>query len=289
MFLRHHLIACSALTLGLLAAPACRADATPGPTNAPPMTGTHAPLVMRAADLPYPIGEELTYTVHWGYIPVATACVKFDWVEIDGRKLLAIRSTARTNKFADKIYRVDDLLESVVDPETMLPVRYTKFVHEGRYWTHEVTTFDHKNRVAHYESKKNNEKKDFPLEADTRDLVSMMYFMRTQPFIVGQKPHYRSLTDEDLYDFWLDVIKEEKVSLDNYGEAPSVKVEPVAAFNGLFVRKGRIWAWISRDKRQFMTKMVAEVPVAKIWVVLDKVSGPGADFWVKPPADEKKK
>ncbi len=281
-------VVCGALALGLLAAAACRADALPVATNAPPAAGTNAPLLMRAVDLPFPIGEELTYRVYWGYIPVAVATARFDWVELDGRKLLSIRSTARTNKYADKIYRVDDLMESIVDPETMLPVRFTKISHEGRYWTHEITTYDHANRVAHYESKKNGEKQDYPLDADTHDLFSMMYVMRSQPFVIGQKPHYRCLTDDRIYDFWVDVLKEERVDLENYGKAPCVKVEPVAAFNGLFVRKGRVWFWISRDKRQFMTKMVAEVPVAKIWDVLDKVSGPGTDFWVKPPEDEKK-
>ena len=279
---------CGALAGVCLAAVACRADSTPGPTNAPPVTGTNAPLLIRATDLPFPIGEVLTYRVYWGYIPVAIATARFDWVELDGRKLLSIRSTTRTSKFGDMVYRVDDLLESIVDPETLLPVRYTKIAHEGHYWTHEITTFDHKNRMAHYESKKNGEKKDYPIEADTRDLISMMYFMRSQPFVTGQKPHYRCLTDEKIYDFWVDVIKDEKIALESYGETPCVKVEPVASFNGLFIRKGRVWCWLSRDKRQFMTKMVAEVPVAKIWVALDKVSGPGTDFWVKPAADEKK-
>ena len=258
-----------------------------GLTNAPPVTGTNAPLLVRAQDLPFPIGEELTYRVYWGYIPVATAYAKFDWTEWNGRKMLKIRSTARTNKFADKIYRVDDLMESIVDPETLLPVQFTKKSSEGRYWTHEITTFDHQHRVAHYESKKSGDKQDYPIEADTRDIISMMCFMRTQPFVVGHKPHYRCLTDEKIYDFWVDVLKEEKVDLDNYGVTPSVKVEPIAAFNGLFIRKGRAWFWISRDKRQFLTKMVAEVPVAKITVVLDKVGGPGADFWVQPSEQSK--
>ncbi|MCX7009102.1 MAG: DUF3108 domain-containing protein, partial [Kiritimatiellaeota bacterium] len=244
---------------GALVAAVCRADPASGPTNAPPVVpGTNAPLLMRVADLPFPVGEVLTYRVYWGYwgyIPVAVATARFDWVELDGRKMIAIRSTARTNKFADKIYRVDDLMESIVDPETMLPVRFTKIAHEGRYWTHEITVYDHKNKVAHYESKKNGEKQDYPLEADTHDVISMMYVMRSQPFVVGQKPHYRCLTDDKIYDFWVDVLKEEKVELENYGAAPCVKVEPVAAFNGLFVRKGRIWFWLTRDKRQFMTKM----------------------------------
>jgi hypothetical protein len=216
---------------------------------------------------------------------VAVATAKFEWTELDGRKLLAIRTTARTSGIANKIYRVDDFLESIVDPETMLPVRFTKRAKEGRYWTHEITTFDHKNRVAHYESKKSGEKKDYPIDADTRDIISTMYFMRTRPFVVGTKPAYRCMADEKIYDFWVDVLKEEPVELERYGATTSVKVEPIAAFNGLFVRKGRAWFWVSRDQRQFLTKMVASVPIAgQFRVELDEVKGPGQDVWAQPPA-----
>lgn len=264
------------------------ADAAAETTNAPFVSSTNAPLLVRYQDLPFPVGEELTYSVHWSFLHVATATAKFEWTELEGRKLLAIRTTARTSGVADKIYRVDDFMESIVDPETMLPVRYTKKAKEGRYWTHEITTFDHKNRVAHYESKKSGDKKDYPIDADTRDIISMMCFMRTQPFVVGAKPAYRCMADEKIYDFWVDVLKEEKVELDRYGETPSVKVEPIAAFNGLFVRTGRAWFWISRDKRQFLTKMVASVPIAgKFYIELDHVGGPGQDFWVQPPATNK--
>ncbi|TAN39221.1 MAG: DUF3108 domain-containing protein [Verrucomicrobia bacterium] len=274
----------SALAGGVLllwATAACRAAET---NPAPALATPNAPLLVSYENLPFPVGEELTYNVYWSFLRVATATAKFEWTELDGRKLLAIRSTARTSGVADKIYRVDDFMESIVDPATLLPVRYTKLSHEGRYWTHEITTFDHKNRMAHYESKKSGDKKDYPIDADTRDIISMMYFMRTQPFVTGTKPTYRCMADEKIYDFWVDVIKGEKVDLERYGATPSVKVEPIAAFNGLFVRTGRAWFWVSRDKRQFLTKMVASVPIAgRFNVELDRVSGPGQDFWVQPP------
>ena len=275
---------------GVLAGVALAADPIPGLTNAPAATYAEPLRVVSWESLPFPVGEELTYNVYWSFIRVATATAKFEWTELDGRKLLAIRSTARTSGVADKIYRVDDFMESLVDPTTLLPVRYTKKAKEGHYWTDEVTTFDHQKRMAHFESKKSGVKKDYPIAADTHDLISMMYFMRTQPFITGTKPAYRCMADEKIYDFWVDVQKEEKVELAQYGATPSVKVEPIAAFNGLFVRTGRVWFWVSRDKRQFMTKMVASVPIAgRFYVELDKVSGPGQDFWVKPPAAEKTK
>jgi len=274
---------------GLMLFALVAAVATETTANAPPATNSPAPRVVSYDKLPFPVGEELTYNVYWSFIRVATATAKFEWTELDGRKLLAIRSTARTSGIANKIYRVDDFMESIVDPATLLPVRYTKQAKEGHYWTHEITTFDHKNRMAHFESKKSGAHLDYPIDADTRDIISTMYFMRTQPFITGTKPAYRCMADEKIYDFWVDVLKEEKVDLERYGATPSVKVEPIAAFNGLFVRTGRVWFWVSRDKRQFMTKMVASVPIAgRFYVELDKVSGPGQDFWVQPPAETKR-
>jgi hypothetical protein len=59
------------------------------------------------------------------------------------------------------------------------------------------------------------------------------------------------------------------------------RIEPEAAFNGLFMRKGKITVWVSRDDRRVCTRVDAEVPVANIHIVLDKVLGPGDDAWVK--------
>ena len=103
---------------GVLAGVALAADPIPGLTNAPAATNAAPLRVVSWESLPFPVGEELTYNVYWSFIRVATATAKFEWTELDGRKLLAIRSTARTSGVADKIYRVDDFMESLVDPTT---------------------------------------------------------------------------------------------------------------------------------------------------------------------------
>jgi len=262
---------------GLPARGAAAAQAAPAATN------TAAPAVLvNAATLPYPVGEDITYQIYWGIIPVGRVRVVYERVEENGRALLAIRSTARSNRVLAKFYPVNDLIESIIDPATFLPVRFTKKISEGRYWTHEITTFDHAQRRAHFESKKSGIQRDYPIDADTRDILTMMYYLRSQPFVAGTKPVYRVVADEKLYDFTIDIQKEEKVKTDHYGSVASVKVEPLAAFQGLFIRKGRAWFWISRDRRQLAVKMAAQVPVASISLVLDKVSGPGDDAWIKP-------
>jgi hypothetical protein len=268
----------------LLSARAADKEESPSavPTTAPPQ-------LVRVEDLPFPVGEVIDYTIYWSFVPVGQARVSFEWTEENGRKLVAIRSTAKTNKVVEKLYAVNDVMESVMDPATLLPLRYTKKLSEGRYRTHEVTTFDHAARVAHFESKKSGEKKVIPIAADTRDVLSMMYFLRSQSFVNGATNEFQCMADDKLYNFAAVIGENEKVKVGAYGKVPSVKMEPLAAFDGLFIRKGRIWFWVARDRRQLATKLAASVSVGSISIELEKVSGPGADFWVKPPEGEQKK
>ncbi len=228
----------------------------------------------------WPIGEKITYRIYWGFIPVGSATTWTEWTEFEGRKLLAIRMRTLSNKVVEKLYPVNDTIESLIDPETFLPVRFSKDMSEGTHQYKETTLFDRKNKIARWESKLTGKKKEYPIEAETRDIPSLMYYLRTQTFTVGKREHYRVQADEKVYDLWLNIQKKEKVDTPNYGKVASIKVEPEAAFNGLFVRKGKVWVWMSDDTRGLAPRIEASIPVANVRAVIVQVEGPGTDFWV---------
>jgi hypothetical protein len=232
-------------------------------------------------ELWFPVGEQLVYRIYWGFIPVGTTRVVTEWIEEDGRRLLAIRYRTRSNKVIATIYPVDDHIESVIDPVTFRPVRFTKNLKEGRHRYHEITTFDYERGMARWESKIKDKVKEYPIQEDTRDLVSFLYYMRSKPLSVGKTGHYRVMADEKIYDLSVRVLKKEKVKLPRYGRVASLKMEPQAKFQGLFVRKGKMTVWASDDDRYIVTRISATVPVASVKVVLCGVSGPGDDFWVR--------
>jgi hypothetical protein len=233
-------------------------------------------------ELWFPVGEGLSYRIFWGMIPVGHVRVTTEWVEEDGRTLVAIRMLTRTGDFLSKLYPVDDFVETLIDPAAFLPVRFSKKLREGRYRCDEVTNFDHANRVAHWRSNLNGKSKDIPIEPETRDLVSYMYHMRLKRFEPGTKNQYRVMADEKLYDLEVTAGKLESFRVGDYGWVSSVKLEPQASFAGLFVRKGRMWMWVSEDERRIATKLVARVPVGSVSVLLVGVDGPGDDAWVRP-------
>ena len=233
-----------------------------------------------APALPFLVGEELIYRIYWGIIPVGKTRIVSRWIEEDGRKLLAIRYRTRSNRFIAKLYPVDDIIEAVIDPATFLPVRFKIVLREGGHRRDEVTRFDYERLTAHWESRVKNKSRDFPIEKDTRDLVSFMYYMRSMKFQIGSRQQYRVMSDDKIYDLFIKASALESLKLSTFGSVASVKLEPTAAFDGLFKREGKMTVWVSQDERNIVTKIVGSVPIASIKVILSEVRGPGEDAWI---------
>jgi len=247
-----------------------------------PVVNPDAGLQEALDNLWFPLGESLQYRIYWGVIPVGNTIITNELVRENGKTYLAIRFRAKSSGILNKVWPVNDYIESIVDLDTFLPIRFMKNIHEGRYYTKEITTFDHKNGKATWYRPKDDKTKILDIEPDTRDLISFMYYMRSQDaFDPGDEETYRIMTDEKIYDLYVKAEKVDRFRLCDYGWVPSVRLFPKAAFEGMFIHKGKMWAWVSRDPRRIITKVKARVPVASVAILISGVSGPGDDFWVK--------
>lgn len=238
----------------------------------PPALGTN---------LWFEVGEEIVYNIYWGMIYVGHSHVTTGWIKYeDGRTLLRIRFVSRSNKVLAAIYPVEDYQEAIIDPASFLPVRYTKVSRQGSREYHEVTKFDHAAGKAYWESFRKNQTMTIDIGPDTRDIISIMYLIRNMKYEVGSELKFKVYTEEKLYDLFIRIPARETVQLDKYGKINSYLFDPEAAFQGLFVRKGKVNIWVSDDARRLCTKIAAQVPVAKVRIKLAEVRGPGDDFWV---------
>jgi hypothetical protein len=233
-----------------------------------------------AAEL-FPVGENLTYRIHWGVIPVGETKITSEWVREDGRKLIRIRLRTRTNKWMDRIHKIDDDVIATVEPGTLLPVRSVEMVHDKDKQAEETTTFDHASRVAHWQSTLDGRTSNYVIEADTRDVVSFLYFMRSRTMKPGDEALVTVAAFQTLHQMRLRAEKLEDVDLASYGDVPCLVVRPEAVNESLFARKAPQLAWVAEDRRHLITKMDAKVVVGTVHVTLYEVSGPGDDFWVK--------
>ena len=247
----------------------------------------------RAAELPFPIGEELIYTISWMGVPIAWSKAVTEMDTYEGREVLAMRITVNTFSFFDHICKVEDFYEGLIDPKTFLPIRFEQNIKERSYRKHDITTFDYKTLTAHYVHQGNGSTKDYKIDPAGRDILSFMYFLRSVSLKENTETRYRVMSDDKIYDLFIKAFKIEPVKVDRYDrEIPCLTVKPEAMFDGLFVRKGKATVWISRDPRHLLTYAKVSTPFGRVSLTLDEVRGPGTDFWItekKGGNDEKKK
>jgi hypothetical protein len=205
---------------------------------------------------------------------VGWAEFKTRWITENGRKLLALRAVARTNWVADKIYPVDDEVETIVEPDTFLPLRHTCRIREAQHRRHDRILFDHGRKRAQWMSLAQGKQQEIAIESDSRDVLSLAYFMRSKEFKVGQQEKFRVAVDNKLYELAVTGLSVEKLDVGGLGRTECIKVEPRAKFGEIFVRKGRIWLWFSNDRRHLCALMGVRLAVASLKAVLTGVETP---------------
>jgi hypothetical protein len=234
-------------------------------------------------DLPFPVGERLEYALFWGWIGVGTSVAETRWELKEDRWYIVIQFQTRTNHVLRRLYPVDDHVETWVDAETLRPLHFTTKLQAGRHFRHERTTFDWDQYKAFYERFHEDgrvETSQYTIQETTRDLVSFMYFMRGKDFPPGEVFHFEVIVNDKLYDLEVHTRDVERVNLRDFGRVESLRIDPRASFEGVFVRRGEMSVWLSRDPRRILTKLEVDTPFASVRILLRDVSGPGDDFWV---------
>jgi hypothetical protein len=226
-------------------------------------------------------GEITEYKITWMGIPIAWSRTTTEEIEEGARKLIRIRLEAKSYKAASGIYKVDDLTDIIIDPETALPVRIDIQIHEGSRKKSHLTTFHHDKKVAVFQDRISKDIREVPIAGDTQDIYSFIYANRNEPLQTLAEKTYPLYADGKVYNLGMKIIKESKVSLPDYGKVECTIVEPIAEFDGMFIRQGKILFWVSKENRRMVTCIKAKVPVGTVTAKLEKVAGPGDDFWVR--------
>jgi hypothetical protein len=195
-------------------------------------------------------------------------------VRIDGREAFHIEAQGHTNEVLSKLYPIHDVIHSYLDAQTLKPLRFEKNQQEGRYRANEVVTFDHQRSIATYRSLLNQSVKEIPLPENFQDLISALYWFRMQAITPGQTLTVNLYTDEKIYQTYISVDQPASLELLKRGTFTCLLVEPKAAFKGLFVKRGRMWAYMSADAYRLPLLVKATTPWGPMSAVIDEESLP---------------
>jgi hypothetical protein len=152
-------------------------------------------------------------------------------------------------------------------------------MNEGNIHQSELTLFDHANHTALFLDRIANTTNRVEIASQTRDIVSFLYAMRNEKLEDLAANIHTLLVEGKLYDMGLEIRSKGRIEIPGYGEVDCIQMEPIAEFSGLFLRKGKVFFWISTQNCPMITYIQAKVPVGNIKVTLQKVTGTGDDFW----------
>jgi len=226
-------------------------------------------------------GESTSYEISWLGMTLARSHTTTEMVSIDGRDLIQIRMESKSVGAYSYIYNVDDITEVLIDPKTSLPIKVDVIINEGSKHKSHITTFYHDQKVAVFQDRITHDISEIPIEADTQDLFSFIFSKRDEDLNALASKTHKICTAGKVYDLELRIADEDKVKLPHYGKVASIEIEPIAEFDGLFLRQGKIFFWVSKHNPRMITSIQAKVPVGKITARLERVSGSGSDFWDK--------
>jgi len=249
------------------------ADATTNPSGEPQPEEAVLP-----AGPAHPIvGERLKFHGNWLGIPVGYGWMEVkEIVPVNGRDAYHIEVHGRTNDVLSKFYPIHDEIHSYLDVETLRPVRFEKNQREGHYRANETVEFDYGRSLAIYRSLLNGSVKEVPLPKTFQDLISALYWFRSQPLTPGTPLTMDLYTDEKFYHTEIRISQLMSLELLKRGTFRCVIAEPKATFKGLLVKRGHLWAYLTADTNRLPLLVKASTPWGQMSAVLDEDSLPPA-------------
>ena len=204
------------------------------------------------------VGEQLIFEISYGPIKAGTAVMEVkDIIPLNGRDCYHVISTARSNKIFSSFYKVEDRVESFFDAQGLFTWRFVQHLREGTYRADRFAHYDQENHTV----TTNRGTMDIP--PYVQDVLSTMYYVRTQQLEVGQVLYVTNHSGRKIYPLAVKVHRREFVTVPS-GTFDCFVVEPMLKAGGLFKHEGRIWVWLTADEKKMPVLMKTKVIIGTV-------------------------
>ncbi len=223
------------------------------------------PLEAGAAPL---VPEKLIYDIQWSGITAGNAYLEIN----NSAGGITITSRAESADFISMFYRVEDIAQSALYPGASgYPKDYKISLKEGRHRRERETYFENKQggkpQKVTFQNKIDNETLVFNLEKQAFDPLSAFYEIRKRPLQVGRSEYLDIFDNKKLYNVEVQVLKKERIIVPA-GEFNTIVIKPMLQSEGIFMRKGEIFIWLTDDDRKVPVMVRSKIKIGSIIVKL---------------------
>jgi len=229
----------------------------------------------------FQINEVLKYRIHYGWINAGTMTLtvvdKGDLVR--NRPCYYARCEGKTNSAVGLAYKVDDRFESLIDKESMAPLRYQKIVKENSYTDKDNAEYFPET------SKMKTPSGEMAAPSYTQDIASVFYYFRNVDF-TGATPGkiypVDIYLDQKIYNLSFKYMGKETISTD-VGKIRCIKVKPKLVVDRVFKNTDGMTMWVSDDLNHIPIRIQSEIQVGSVKADLT------SHYGLKNPFDSKVK
>ncbi len=215
-------------------------------------------------------GEEKVFVVRYlGLNAGEVRMLTKPLAKINDRKVLHFQASMKSARYYEYIYRLDDSIETYMDAETLVPVRYTMIQRESGQDVDDLQLFDSSERKTFlfYKRVKNKQTKEEEKTAYTpeffQDSFSALAFARGLPYKIGDVYEYPIITRTRLWLLKMEVEKIEEVRVMKQ-KIQAYRVRAETRFPGVLEKRGDILFWFSADDKKKLLRFRANVKIGSI-------------------------
>ena len=216
-------------------------------------------------------------------IPILKASIRIEGgTSEQGRPIYQIRASIYSLDYLKFLFRINNRFLSTVDAETLAPLQYVKEIHQQGLLAKkknyiQTLTFDHSNKKLIVENRKEGEKKkegerkEIPLSAETYDPLSIFakHYLRDE-LHPGQDIQM-SIFDGVKLRSMVFCSKKGKAESTNFGEVEALCLESSTSFSSFDDREGVIRIWYTTDGKKIPILIELDLPVGNVRFELESV------------------
>lgn len=192
--------------------------------------------------------EEMEYILRFGIIHGGKATVTAQKVKLNKQPAIHYHLRGKTIGLVDKIYEVNDVYESWVNPQTYLPVKSIRNVREQKYRFYDEVTYDHENDSL-FSIKSGRIK----VPDNVNDMVSVFFYIRQNHFfdnlLAGKKVEIPVYHGDDLFIMHLEYLGIETIDT-KIGKKICYVVSPKVPKGKLFKSSDDLKIYITKDENR---------------------------------------
>ncbi|MGQ1889360.1 DUF3108 domain-containing protein [Thermophagus sp. OGC60D27] len=226
------------------------------------------------AELEYSPGEELIYSLKYGFLKGGEAKLTVTDSVVLGKPVHHVVASGRTVGLADAVYKVRDRYESFIDPKSQLPVKAVRSIREGGYKYYNEVFFEHQfPDSALVKSQKSGE---HWVPKNIQDILSAFYYARKNKFnddlVEGEVIEIMTYFSDELFPLriryrGIDVIDTPLGKLECY------LFSPVTTVGRAFKTEEDMQVWISRDENRVPVRIRFQLRVGAFTCNLEQFRG----------------